>query len=422
MMTNLLPRSTTTLKRSSVRTAAAAIALAVGVSGALPVAAGASSSRTAAKARHTSSHGVVGGHIRGRQHEYSVKRMLAATPLEVGLRPGGSPSVSTRRRPRYSKHLGLLRVVAPVASRDQTSAAPAAHLGGWSDDSCVWDPDAFGCDTGGGYDPAPDPTQVPNPAPHPAPAPDPVPDVGIDTRRTGRITWGTDLSNTATRTEGRIFFTAGSDGKTHSCSGTVVASENQSVVWTAGHCVHGGAGSDFHTDFVFVPAYDSGVAPYGQFTARERWTTGPWSTQGGQHGPFTDDFGTLVLNLNDSGQTVVQAVNGAQGITFNQPTNQSFVGLGYPADAPFDGSTLFACLGSPTQLEFASDGVTPLEMGLPCDMTGGASGGGWIIGMDSQGLGYVNSANSYGPSDHTMMWGAYQGAAAQSLYNTVQAN
>ena len=101
---------------------------------------------------------------------------------------------------------------------------------------------------------------------------------------------------------------------------------------------------------------------------------------------------------------------------------RTFVDLGYPADAPFDGSTLYACLGTPSQIEYATDGTTPTELGLDCDMTGGASGGGWIINMDSQGLGYVNTVNSYGPADHTKLWGAYQGAVAQELYNTVQAN
>jgi hypothetical protein len=55
-------------------------------------------------------------------------------------------------------------------------------------------------------------------------------------------------------------------------------------------------------------------------------------------------------------------------------------------------------------------------------MTGGSSGGGLIIGMDSQGLGYVNGANSFGPEDHSKLWSAYQGDVAQNLYNTVQAN
>jgi len=48
-------------------------------------------------------------------------------------------------------------------------------------------------------------------------------------------------------------------------------------------------------------------------------------------------------------------------------------------------------------------------MGVGCDMTGGSSGGAWVL------RGNVVSVNSYGPPN--VMFGPYQGPAAAALYD-----
>jgi hypothetical protein len=49
-------------------------------------------------------------------------------------------------------------------------------------------------------------------------------------------------------------------------------------------------------------------------------------------------------------------------------------------------------------------------------MTGGSSGGGWIVGSN------LYSVNSYGYSNQrNVMYGPYQGSVAQSLYNQATA-
>jgi hypothetical protein len=49
-------------------------------------------------------------------------------------------------------------------------------------------------------------------------------------------------------------------------------------------------------------------------------------------------------------------------------------------------------------------------------MTGGSSGGGWIVGSS------VYSVNSYGYTNQPdVMYGPYQGDVAQSLYNAASA-
>ncbi len=57
--------------------------------------------------------------------------------------------------------------------------------------------------------------------------------------------------------------------------------------------------------------------------------------------------------------------------------------------------------------------ANPPTMGIGCDMTGGSSGGGWVVGND------VLSVNSYGYSNQpNVMYGPYQGSVAQQLYTS----
>jgi V8-like Glu-specific endopeptidase len=54
------------------------------------------------------------------------------------------------------------------------------------------------------------------------------------------------------------------------------------LVLTARHCVHAGSnGVDgFYGDFVFVPAYHQGNAPYKAWEASVVWTRGSWASSG----------------------------------------------------------------------------------------------------------------------------------------------
>ena len=197
---------------------------------------------------------------------------------------------------------------------------------------------------------------------------------------------------------------------------------NQSVVWTAGHCVHGGQGKAFHANWRFVPAYDNGNAPYGQFGARELWSTNQWMQHGedGSATQFIEDFGAGIVGLDAQGRTLMQAVNGGQGILFNQAVDQSFVQVGYPGEGKFDGSVAYACLNHTADvLAETGDGTTPSEIGAGCDMTGGSSGGPWLIGLQTNGVGFVNTVTSNGSNTLPQMHGSYQGANAYTLFQSV---
>ena len=198
---------------------------------------------------------------------------------------------------------------------------------------------------------------------------------------------------------GKVFFSDGASN--YVCSGTALTSGNESVVWTAGHCVNEGPGG-FYTNWAFVPAYKDGARPYGTWTARTLLTTAAW----GQQGDFSYDLGAAVMNTS-GGATLTDTV-GSRGAAFNQPAEQTYLAHGYPAAPPFTGERMFICESALGTRDTSAD---PATMGIGCDMTGGSSGGGWVVGND------VLSVNSYGYLNQPdVMYGPYQGSVAQQLY------
>lgn len=208
-----------------------------------------------------------------------------------------------------------------------------------------------------------------------------------------------------TSTNGKVFFSDG--GANYVCSGTALLSGNRSTVWTAGHCVHDGAGG-FHTNWAFVPAYADGDRPYGTWAAEALYTTSGWANDG----DFSYDLGAAVVA--PSGGSELTDVVGGRDIAFNYGRNQQYQAHGYPAARPFDGQRLWVC-DSP--LAYNDTSADPATMGIDCDMTGGSSGGGWIAGSS------VHSVNSYGyRSLPDVMFGPYQGSVAQSLYTAASSD
>ncbi|RZU62419.1 trypsin-like serine peptidase [Zhihengliuella halotolerans] len=205
---------------------------------------------------------------------------------------------------------------------------------------------------------------------------------------------------------GKVFFTMG--GNNYVCSGNSIISSNANTVSTAGHCLNEGPGA-FATNFVFVPAYDDGAAPYGQWAAAELHAPSAWVN----NGDMTYDTGfAVVAPLN--GQDLNDAV-GASGVQFNADRGLGYKAYGYPAANPFNGQNLFSCLDG----DSSNDPYNPQfnSQGIDCNMTGGSSGGPWFIGTGSNG--YQNSVNSYGyGSNSTTMYGPYWGSTIYNTYAT----
>ena len=213
------------------------------------------------------------------------------------------------------------------------------------------------------------------------------------------------------RISGAIFVAlAGGEGVAR-CSGTSVSAANRSLVITAGHCVYDGGshGRWLAGKWVFIPGYRNGERPYGVFPAKWLGTTKPWRQEGSENG----DVGAAVVSRNERGELLADAV-GAAGIAWGLPPEQSFDVHGYPVAPPYNGSSQRLCAATPfLGHDFGSFLWTgPLNLAVECPVTGGASGGGWLIDGDT-----INSVTDYGygeagPTDY----GAYFGDAVRDLY------
>jgi hypothetical protein len=217
------------------------------------------------------------------------------------------------------------------------------------------------------------------------------------------------------RVHGAIFISLGIFGYGR-CSGTAVRSGNESVVLTAGHCVNSGGpdGRWLTSRWAFVPAYRYGQRPFGVFPARWIDTTTQWRASGSEN----YDVGAAVVGPNERGETLGQAVGGA-GIAWNLKARQTFDVHGYPAEEPFDGQTQRLCthqrfLGHDPESFFYPG---PLNLAVPCEVTGGASGGGWTIRGDT-----LNSVTDYGYfGESSPDYGAYFGREVAHLYHRAAA-
>jgi V8-like Glu-specific endopeptidase len=204
-------------------------------------------------------------------------------------------------------------------------------------------------------------------------------------------------------TYGKVFFTSNS-GVNYVCSGTAILSANESVVWTAGHCVNEGPGA-FYKNFLFVPAYRDGTAPYGKFAGSTLLTTSGWQATG----EWGVDIGAAIVGVNALGQTLSDAVEEAP-LLFNAPRNQAYRLYGYPAAKKFSGQRMRVCN---TAWLMDDTFAAPDTMGAACDMTGGSSGGGWITST-----GAVASVVSYGYNSlRNVLFGPHLESEALSLYS-----
>ena len=195
------------------------------------------------------------------------------------------------------------------------------------------------------------------------------------------------------------------------CSGTAVRSANESVVMTAGHCVNGGGPNRwFPGEAAFVPAYRYGQRPFGIFPVRWIDTTRQWRASGGSP---NYDVGAMVVGRNQAGQLLGEAVGGAK-FAAGLRRDQEFSVHGYPAEDPFDGETQRDC-GTATYLGHDPHSLGypgPLNLAVRCGVTGGASGGGWLIHGDT-----LNGVTSYGYFDkQSPDFGPYFGKEVARLY------
>ena len=224
---------------------------------------------------------------------------------------------------------------------------------------------------------------------------------------------------------GKVYFEMGGSG--YVCTGTAATDSRSgySVVMTAAHCAYDetarGAMSGFAQNWLFIPSFDTAPTftcaqtTHGCWTARALVvhrgyaTSGSFNTQATLH-----DFAFAVVGAGGTNGTthLDQLVGTYPVVTNNLAVGSRVHSFGYPAAGRYRGKDLTYCAG-PIH-EDASNGND--TWGLPCNMTGGSSGGPWIAGFTNTG-GALSSLNSYGYGNQAVMYGPKFGTLAQNVYN-----
>lgn len=112
----------------------------------------------------------------------------------------------------------------------------------------------------------------------------------------------------------------------------------------------------------------------------------------------------------------MQDVVGSQGIGFHFAWNEMTYAFGYPLN--LDHGEVMQYCGAHAGAHTNDPNYNGQR--LACDMKGGASGGPWIQGYDTNsGLGYVTSVNSFIVGNEDMMYGPYFDGNVGSLYDSI---
>jgi V8-like Glu-specific endopeptidase len=187
-------------------------------------------------------------------------------------------------------------------------------------------------------------------------------------------------TNLAASTQAKMFFTQ--NGLNFVCSASVVGPDG---VWTAGHCVNDGS-QTFSTNVLFCPSHDNGapMPGVGCWGAESLVTSTVWHNTGNLDHDVgaadVSDTGTVNATLigNFTGWLGFAFVNVAEGTS--ESFNTHFMAFGYPQAAPFNGQKIHVCAAPLAYVDAAVAGGQDSKS-IGCDMTGGSSGGPWIIGI-----------------------------------------
>jgi V8-like Glu-specific endopeptidase len=205
-------------------------------------------------------------------------------------------------------------------------------------------------------------------------------------------------------TNGRLFGHIDGLGD-YSCSATVLDTTNGRVILTAGHCVFDPRLLRFARDLSFVPAYSDGTTPFGVWEWTSLLTTRQWVVAGNSN----FDYAAIKL-ATVNGSSVETAVGGGRPLRTNIQRNQGYGAFGYPANFS-SGERMHACLSG-----YAGKDPRPFPTGkaataIGCDMTEGASGGGWV-----NGAGNLVSVSSFGYRNQPdVLYGPYLTVLARQI-------
>jgi len=194
---------------------------------------------------------------------------------------------------------------------------------------------------------------------------------------------------------GKLFFTW--DNQDWYGSASVVDAH---VILTAGHNVY--EGGQLSTNIIFYPAYKNGDNTSPSFVPDKVMPSSDWEKY------ETDQYDYAMCHVAADMQ---QAGFAPLTLDYTPPTSSSqWDSLGYPAKSPFDGKNMFQAQGT-----YTSDGETGVMGMTNNDMTGGASGGPWLIVQNGSPTNRVNGLNSAGTDDE--MFSPIFDQSVQELFN-----
>jgi V8-like Glu-specific endopeptidase len=226
------------------------------------------------------------------------------------------------------------------------------------------------------------------------------------TRSTDRAASGQAVQSNSSvrvpRTVGKLFFS--DSGADYVCSAAAIRTQKRNKVLTAGHCVHTGPHPEdgllpglcllvcpaphYFSNWMFVPRYENGAAPYGKWVATRGVVSDGWRT----HENFTQDQGVLSM-ARRNGKRLVDVIGGNR-VALNQSARQAGVRIwGWPAETPYDGETAWRCDGATVR----DDSYWKGDAEMSCSMTAGSSGGPWILpGNRTANVGTIFAVTSRG--------------------------
>ena len=197
---------------------------------------------------------------------------------------------------------------------------------------------------------------------------------------------------------GKLFFSDSSGGN-FVCSATVV---NRNTIITAGHCVADGGASTFYNNFLFCPSYYRASGSGGPHPSRGCWSyaTAATSTAWYADGSLDRDYACLVMST--TGTLVadnIGDVTGWAGMAYNFGADELVSATGYPAASPFRGYHIITTFAPEWYTSNRATADTAVSKYIGNDMTGGSSGGGWLLDWEHRVFRYdaVDTTNTTDP-------------------------
>ncbi|RJL26589.1 trypsin-like serine peptidase [Bailinhaonella thermotolerans] len=159
---------------------------------------------------------------------------------------------------------------------------------------------------------------------------------------------------------------------------------------------------DYDRDYAFVNVYNGTVPVHGYILKTDESPGGVSGIPASEWEKLPADkkalyeAGIYLADLGRLGDNV-----GGSGLAWNQPAKRTYFTFGYPqgahpdGDTPFSGRTMKYCYGTSKAMPAAAKFNVQEHIGIKCPMTGGASGGPWLMNYDQKKrVGYINGVNS----------------------------